>query len=697
MSKKSLKKIIINNRNYPKINENKKTFLDSYQIGNNNYITDEKNKKNYIFNFRTQNELNYSLENKENYFIQNSKTKENYLMQELNYYLNKTNKKKQSDNKFMIKQCKSLNNLQYIKNKKDNIKIMNSKITQNNVINQNINNIQKYNNFNKKALLDKRNIYFKGNEKNCSFRLEENNINCKLTRKNNKNYNKYINPKTERDNNDLGINLNKNYFLPETKTIKKTLILDLDETLVHSSLKPFSIKGEIAIKINSNLINNNSNSNNNQNSSYMVYMLKRPYVDIFLSIVCDIFEVIIFTASTSDYANFIIDILDIEKKIKSRLFREHCIKIDKDRYIKNLYCLGRDLKTLIIIDNNPISYAVNMENGLPISSWESNPADNELIKLIPLLQFLSKKNISDVRPIIQKIVKSNEINYDIVNKLINFSKSKKSIEKKKENKKGMKIINKKDKKLINSLNQKLELNKINNKYNYLISNKEKNIKDIYINDHHEFFIKKLKSQKKQNNRGNSENQKNINTIDFDESKENINLIKKRNYNLFKKYFIFKTDNNKFNYKAITTDINRNICKNKIKLKPNKSFKENYIKDINISLPNSYSLAILLDKNNRNKINSQKKSGTYFNKTNLNKNLIKNYSDYGCNIPKLINIKKCGKDLKLKYPSLKNLFYRKIFQKYYIDSKYNNKAKTKISLNSKYNLINKNKSMIRHDI
>ena len=44
---------------------------------------------------------------------------------------------------------------------------------------------------------------------------------------------------------------NNTKYLPETNKInhKKTLILDLDETLVHSALKPFSIKSDLVLSI----------------------------------------------------------------------------------------------------------------------------------------------------------------------------------------------------------------------------------------------------------------------------------------------------------------------------------------------------------------------------------------------------------------------------------------------------------------
>ena len=56
--------------------------------------------------------------------------------------------------------------------------------------------------------------------------------------------------------------------------------------------------------------------------------------------------------------------------------------------------LGRDLKQVIIIDNSPACYMFHKRNAIPISSWFSDPTDNDLIELIPFLEDL--KFVEDV-------------------------------------------------------------------------------------------------------------------------------------------------------------------------------------------------------------------------------------------------------------------------------------------------------------
>ena len=189
------------------------------------------------------------------------------------------------------------------------------------------------------------------------------------------------------------------FLLPQKSpefTDKKTLILDLDETLVHSSFTPFE-KNDIVLNVDFDGI------------MYNIYVLVRPGAKNFIKNISKYFEVVTFTASLSNYASPLLDLLDSEHNIKYRLYREHCTFLN-GIYIKDLKRLNRNLKDLIIVDNSPLAYAFHSENGLPIKTWYDDPNDIELIKISKLLEFLSK--VKDVRNYIKKFVKDNDIKYD---------------------------------------------------------------------------------------------------------------------------------------------------------------------------------------------------------------------------------------------------------------------------------------------
>jgi RNA polymerase II subunit A small phosphatase-like protein len=193
---------------------------------------------------------------------------------------------------------------------------------------------------------------------------------------------------------------NKNslkYYLSPKNSSKKTLVLDLDETLVHSQFLPFSIKSDIVFKIDLD------------NQLHDIHVMIRPGVNDFLKRMGKLYEIVIFTASISKYANPLISLIDKSHNCSYRLFREHCSLVGIT-YIKDLKKLGRDLKDIIIVDNSPLSYSFNSENGIPILTWFDDKKDKELYNLIPILEFLS--SVYDVRVYIKKIVVNDSISYD---------------------------------------------------------------------------------------------------------------------------------------------------------------------------------------------------------------------------------------------------------------------------------------------
>ena len=203
-----------------------------------------------------------------------------------------------------------------------------------------------------------------------------------------------------------GMKIN-NGLLPPKISNKKTLVLDLDETLVHSNFIPFDCPSDVIIKIELD------------NEIHDIHVLVRPFVKEFLEKMAKKYEIVIFTASLSKYADPLLDIIDKQGFCPFRLFREHCTLINTS-FVKDLKRLGRDLKDIIIVDNSPISFALNPDNGLPILSWFDDRNDRELINLIPVLEFLSE--VDDVRDFIKKIVVNNEISYDNAMYIINVYK-----------------------------------------------------------------------------------------------------------------------------------------------------------------------------------------------------------------------------------------------------------------------------------
>jgi Dullard-like phosphatase family protein len=168
---------------------------------------------------------------------------------------------------------------------------------------------------------------------------------------------------------------------------KKMLVLDLDETLIHSSLKKLK-KYDFTISM---YIDNRVST---------FYVAERPHLHKFMEEVSKWYHVVIFTASLKNYADLVIDKVDKKNKILKRYYRESCEPIlGGQQYIKDLSVLKTDLSRCIIVDNSEVSFSKNKENGIPILSYMGQDSDDkELLHLLTLLEAL--RHVSDVRSIL---------------------------------------------------------------------------------------------------------------------------------------------------------------------------------------------------------------------------------------------------------------------------------------------------------
>nr|XP_002128680.1 carboxy-terminal domain RNA polymerase II polypeptide A small phosphatase 1 [Ciona intestinalis] len=174
-------------------------------------------------------------------------------------------------------------------------------------------------------------------------------------------------------------NGNQHCLLPprtEKHNNKKCAVIDLDETLVHSSFKPINNADFIVpVEIDGTV--------------HQVYVLKRPHVDEYLKRMGEMFECVLFTASLAKYADPVSDLLDKSGVFSSRLFRESCV-FHRGNYVKDLSLIGRDLNKVIIIDNSPASYIFHPDNAVPVISWFDDPTDTELLDLLPFLEAIAE-------------------------------------------------------------------------------------------------------------------------------------------------------------------------------------------------------------------------------------------------------------------------------------------------------------------
>ncbi|CAD8067911.1 unnamed protein product [Paramecium sonneborni] len=164
---------------------------------------------------------------------------------------------------------------------------------------------------------------------------------------------------------------------------QKFLVLDLDETLIHScNHRDFP---QVTITI--------QDDNQHVDLTFNI----RPYCQEFLKEMSKHYTIYLFTASSEMYAQAIVNHLDPKRQyISDILGRKNCFETKNGFFIKDLRIItNRNLKDIVIIDNLAHSFGLQLENGIPILEWTQDPKDEELRFLQQYLIELSKEE--DVR------------------------------------------------------------------------------------------------------------------------------------------------------------------------------------------------------------------------------------------------------------------------------------------------------------
>jgi len=205
----------------------------------------------------------------------------------------------------------------------------------------------------------------------------------------------------------------KNYsgILPPQKEEhqgKVTVVLDMDETMLHSQFETKNTYRQ-----------DEDRQNTSRDADFKfqlrldahsppetVKVFKRPGLDKFLRDLAKDFEVVVFTAAVPLYAKPVLDLTDKQGLITHRLYRSSTVTFKGQPYVKDISKLGRDMSRIVLIDNNPCAMLASPDNVIPIMSFYDSKTDNELPKVLALLRKL--KDMEDIRPFLIKRFKFRE-------------------------------------------------------------------------------------------------------------------------------------------------------------------------------------------------------------------------------------------------------------------------------------------------
>ena len=166
---------------------------------------------------------------------------------------------------------------------------------------------------------------------------------------------------------------------------KHTLVLDMDDTLLNESWVKLLAAGSdyFTVSIDSELETYSvldklaeSRSDSESESSITGYVYLRPGLKRFLGKMSKIFQIVIFTMSTSERAAVLLDEINYENCLTMYFSRDFKSNIDGKSF-KELRYLGLDMKNVVFIDDLPFMCELYPSNSVAIKSFEGDRSDCE--------------------------------------------------------------------------------------------------------------------------------------------------------------------------------------------------------------------------------------------------------------------------------------------------------------------------------
>lgn len=130
-----------------------------------------------------------------------------------------------------------------------------------------------------------------------------------------------------------------------------------------------------------------------------IQCLMRPGVEAFIIHAAERYELILWTKWPKSLADQILAVIDPQQLISHRLYDYHCEEYVQVS-VKLFSSFGRDMKRVVIVDQDARSWGLSLNNGIPIKPWINDYADNELSSTLAFIDS-SLASARDVTPILR--------------------------------------------------------------------------------------------------------------------------------------------------------------------------------------------------------------------------------------------------------------------------------------------------------
>ena len=163
--------------------------------------------------------------------------------------------------------------------------------------------------------------------------------------------------------------------VPHDIPVPHTLVLDLENTLVSSTW----------------------------DRKYGWRHAKRPGVDKFLMDMAQYYEIVLYSPSLDSIADPVVTSLDKSGFIMHRLYRD-ATYYTNGVHVKDLKRLNRNVKRMIVLDDDPAEVQFNPENLIKVKPYTdpTDRYDNTLARITPFLIEIAREGYDDVPAILQQ-------------------------------------------------------------------------------------------------------------------------------------------------------------------------------------------------------------------------------------------------------------------------------------------------------